>query len=71
MGYGLKTEISSTKIQKIKENEILKKKILGLLVTGVLAASTLTGCSTEVERVNYNLTQQADNFNVVRRLHSD
>ena len=46
----------------------MKKKILGLLVAGVLTTSTLTGCGTEVERVNYNLTQQADNFNVVRQL---
>lgn len=51
-----------------KENEVFKKKILGLLVAGVLAASTLTGCSTEAERVSYNLSQQADNFNVVRQL---
>lgn len=51
----------------IKEKGILKKKILGLLVAGVLAASALTGCS-EAKRVNYNLTQQADNFNVVRQL---
>lgn len=50
-----------------KEKSILKKKILGLLVAGVLVASTLTGCS-EAERVNYNLTQQTDNFNVVRQL---
>ena len=46
----------------------MKKKILGLLVAGVLAASTLTGCGTEAERVSYNLSQQADNFNVVRQL---
>lgn len=46
----------------------MRKKILGLLISGVLAASVLTGCSTEAERVNYNLTQQADNFNVVRQL---
>ena len=46
----------------------LKKKILGLLVAGILAASTLTGCDTEAERVSYNLSQQADNFNVVRQL---
>ena len=28
----------------------------------------LAGCTTEVERVEYNLTQEADNFNVVRQL---
>lgn len=46
----------------------MKKKILVLLVVGVLATNTLTGCSTEAKRINYNLTQQADNFNVVRQL---
>lgn len=28
----------------------------------------LAGCTTEAERVEYNLTQEADNFNVVRQL---
>lgn len=55
------------KYKEKKENEILKKKILGLLVAGILATSTLTGCS-EAERVSYNLSQEADNFNVVRQL---
>ena len=46
----------------------MKKKIFGLLIAGILAISILTGCETEAERVNYNLTQEADNFNVVRQL---
>lgn len=46
----------------------MKKKILALLAVGILVVSTLTWCATEAERVNYNLTQQADNFNVVRQL---
>lgn len=33
-----------TKKYKEKENEILKKKILGLLVAGVLVTCALTGC---------------------------
>ena len=28
----------------------------------------LTGCESEAEKVSYNLSQQADNFNVVRQL---
>ena len=28
----------------------------------------LTGCETEAQRVSYNLSQEADNFNVVRQL---
>lgn len=46
----------------------MKKKILSLLAVGFLITGVLTGCETEAERVNYNLTQQADNFNVVRQL---
>lgn len=46
----------------------MKKKILAtlLLVTCVIAVM-LNGC-TEAEKVSYNLSQQADNFNVVRKL---
>ena len=46
----------------------MKKKILSLLAVGFLITGVLTGCDTEAERVNYNLTQEADNFNVVRQL---
>lgn len=34
----------------------------------VLAAMMLTSCSTEADRVSYNLSQQADNFNDVRQI---
>ena len=47
----------------------MKKKMLlvmfGLMMVLMIA---LTGCVTEAERVSYNLSQQADNFNVVRQL---
>ena len=33
-----------------------------------LIAVLLTGCDTEASRVSYNLSQQADNFNVVREI---
>ena len=46
----------------------MKKKMLGIAAGFILALSTLTGCSTEAERVERNLTQEADNFNVVRQL---
>ena len=46
----------------------MKKKLLGVLLAGTVATATLTGCETEVSRVDYNLTQEADNFNVVRQL---
>lgn len=28
----------------------------------------LSGCQVEADRVNYNLTQEADNFNVIRQI---
>jgi len=44
------------------------KKIIAtlLILIGVVAIST--GCETEAQRVSYNLSQEADNFNVVRQL---
>lgn len=34
----------------------------------VFMLGCLGGCSTEVERVSYNISQQADNFNTVRQI---
>ena len=45
----------------------MNKKILGIILAIVMVGG-LVGCSTEAERVSYNLSQQADNFNVVRQL---
>ena len=42
------------------------KKILVIIT--VAALLMLTGCESEAEKVSYNLSQQADNFNVVRQL---
>ena len=44
----------------------MKKRILALIISIVITVLA-TGCS-EAERVSYNLSQQADNFNVVRQL---
>ena len=44
----------------------MKKKLIITMVT-ILAIATFTGCS-ESERVSSNLSQEADNFNVVRQL---
>lgn len=46
----------------------MKKKILATLLTVGLMATMLTGCQTEAQRVSYNLSQEADNFNIVRQL---
>ena len=45
----------------------MKRKILSVFGGLILLAAALTGCS-EAARVEYNLTEEADNFNVVRRL---
>jgi len=48
----------------------MKKKIIAmnvlLIIMGVVAM-TLTGCR-QAERVSYNVSKEADNFNVIRRL---
>lgn len=45
----------------------MKKRIVALGMS-IMLALNITGCATEASRVDYNLTQQADNFNVVRQL---
>ena len=46
----------------------MKKKLYLVLALSVLMVMVLTGCGTEAQRVNYNISQEADNFNVVRQL---
>lgn len=46
----------------------MKKKVLSTLLAVGLMATMLTGCQTEAQRVSYNLSQEADNFNIVRQL---
>ena len=43
------------------------KKFAAVLILFMLILSCV-GCGTEAERVSYNVSQEADNFNVVRRL---
>jgi len=43
------------------------KKII-CIFTLCLMAVLFTGCDTQANRVEYNITQQADNFNIVRQL---
>lgn len=45
----------------------MKRKILTAFGGLLLTAAILTGCS-EAARVEYNLTEEADNFNVARQL---
>lgn len=41
------------------------KKIICVLLVSMMI---LSGCQVEADRVNYNLTQEADNFNVIRQI---
>lgn len=43
------------------------RKII-IFALAVILALSLTACDTEAERISYNLSQQADNFNDVRQL---
>ena len=44
------------------------KKIICLVLCVSILGVYLCGCETEAQRVSYNLSQQADNFNIVRQL---
>lgn len=45
----------------------MKKKIIIAIFALILIATTCA-CATEAERVSYNLSQEADNFNDVRQI---
>ena len=46
----------------------MKKKIVAVMAVVMLAAAMLMGCSsTEASQVSHNVSQEADNFNVLRR----
>lgn len=57
----------SNRFLQLRRKERSMKKILIFLMIAVMAIS-LTACETEADRVSYNLSQQADNFNIVRQL---
>lgn len=44
------------------------KKILSVLCLVLIIGLLFTGCQTEADKVSYNLSMQADNFNDVRQL---
>lgn len=43
------------------------KKFIAIVVTAISVLS-LTGCQTEADKVSYNLSQEADNFNDIRQI---
>lgn len=46
----------------------MKRKLCVILMVAALLGVLLAGCSTEASQVSYNIFQEADNFNVPRRL---
>lgn len=46
----------------------MKKKIIVISAFIIMTLALAAGCGTESERVSYNLSQEADNFNDVRQL---
>lgn len=46
----------------------MKRRVFIILMVVMMAIICLTGCENEAERVSYNLSQEADNFNDVRQL---
>lgn len=46
----------------------LKPRIIALLLVILMSIIILSGCQRQSDRVSYNLSLEADNFNVTRRL---
>lgn len=44
------------------------KKLISIVLIIFVMTGLLAGCETEAQRVSYNLSQEADNFNIVRQL---
>ena len=44
------------------------KKIFAMLLVLMMCLTLFAGCDRQADRVSYNISQQADNFNVTRRL---
>ena len=52
----------------MKEVDIFLKKIIIAILTTLMITVMFTGCGTQANKVSYNLSQQADNFNNVRQI---
>ncbi|MGN0338629.1 MAG: hypothetical protein ACI4EE_14140 [Lachnospiraceae bacterium] len=46
----------------------MRKKFTTIILLAALVCMVTTGCGRESSRVSYNLSKQADNFNVVRQI---
>lgn len=51
----------------LKKEFIIMKKIITIILAMAMIFC-FTGCETEAQRVSYNLSQQAENFNIVRQI---
>lgn len=49
-------------------NKKLAKIVCVCLALFVMSVATLVGCDSEASHVSYNISKEADNFNVTRRL---
>ena len=54
--------------KKGKGKKEMNRKVCSILITVTLLCMALTGCSTEASQVAYNISKEADNFNVTRKL---
>lgn len=46
----------------------MSKKLIAATLIAMTAATTLTGCATQADGVSYNLSQEAEKFQVLRRI---
>jgi len=46
----------------------MKKKFVLIILVLAIIGMALAGCDRQADRVSYNVSQEADNFNVIRRL---
>ena len=56
--------------RRIKRTSLIRIAAFAIILFCAIMfiCGTLTSCETEAQRVSYNLSQQADNFNIVRQL---
>ena len=46
----------------------MKKRIIASLCLVILIGSMFAGCQRQSDRVSYNISKEADNFNIIRKL---
>jgi hypothetical protein len=46
----------------------MKRKLISIIASIALSSMILSGCESEADRVSYNISKEADNFNTVRQI---